>query len=88
MILQVIPFHKMYTFGAKNRPSAAMFAADDVTCDIYAKWVRDARVGLVPKIFGKARESIFSTYVFQAVQHIKLQVTYICSNLQIVFASP
>ena len=63
-------YHKMFTFGAKNRPPADLFAADDVTCDIYVKRVRDARVGLVPKIFGKARESIFSTYIYIRLYNI------------------
>lgn len=47
----------------------------------YVKLARDARVGLVPKIFGKASESIFSTYMYQAlyqaVQNIEFQVTHI-----------
>ena len=53
----------------------------------YAKRVRDARVGLVPKIFGKARESIFSTYIYKAVQHIEFQVTHLYVQIYNLYLS-
>ena len=49
-----------------------------------AKRVRDARVGLVPNIFGEAGKSIFSTYIFFRLYNISYRVssdTYIYVQL-------
>ena len=69
--MKTVCLYKEILYFVSACVSADLFAADDVTCEIYAKRVRDARVGLVPKIFGKARESIFSAYIYKAVQHIE-----------------
>ena len=53
----------------------------------YVKLARDARVGLVPKIFGKARKSLFSTYIYKAVQHIEFQVTHLYVQIYNLYLS-